>query len=299
MTRGEWTPKQTARLADVQEILTALRDFWPMTLRAIYYQLVKSGNVRNVRAEYSKLSRLLRDARLDGLLPWDAMEDRTRGLLASGGWCDLSAFIESEKRNFLTGFRRDLLRGQEIRPEIWVEKDALAPICHRAAFPFCVHVVAARGFSSTSFINEARERINRSAANGQLTMILFLTDLDPSGLAMLPAVVNTFERMGVNGHVEAERVALTPAQVEAYKLPTNPDALKKTDSRAAKYREQYGELAVELDALPPHDLLALVENSIRGCLDMDLFQAEQAKEESEAAEVEVLRGRLLEMWGAA
>jgi len=50
----------------------------------------------------------------------------------------------------LDDYRRDLLQSQDVAPELWVEKDALSDICHRAAKPFCVPVIVARGFSSIS-----------------------------------------------------------------------------------------------------------------------------------------------------
>jgi hypothetical protein len=90
--------------------------------------------------------------------------------------------------------------------------------------------------------------------------------------------------MDAGEFVIGERCALTLAQVESYNLPRNPDALKETDTRARKYMEQFGDLAVELDALRPDDLQAVVEGCIRARLDLSRSERQN---EIEAAEVEV------------
>ena len=293
--RGGWTKRAEADLSRVEDVLTDLREHWPLTLRQIYYQLVAAGHIENNRNAYSKLSRLLTRARLDGRVSWAAMEDRSRSLLKSGGWSNSQRFSEAETANLLTGYRRDLLQSQEVRPEIWIEKDALSRVCHKAALPYCVPVIVARGFSSVSFLHEARERILYNYESGQRTRILYLGDLDPSGWAMLPAMMETLvDEMELGGAVDCVRCGLTPEQVESYRLPINPDALKDTDSRAAKYREQFGDLAVELDAMRPDDLAALAEESIREHLDMSQFAKEQEIESDEMDRLNGLRRRILD-----
>ncbi len=292
--RGGWTKKADAELARVESILEDLRDYWPLTLRQIYYQLVAAGHLENNRNAYSALSRLLTRARLDGRVSWEAMEDRSRSLLRSGGWPGSEDFIFSETESLFRGYRRDLLQSQETLPEVWIEKDALSRVCHRAALPYCVPVIVARGFSSVSFLHEARMRILQNREDGKRTRILYLGDLDPSGWAMLPAMMETLvEEMGLGGAVDSVRCGLTPAQVEAYSLPINPDALKDTDSRAAKYRDMFGGLAVELDAMRPDDLSALVESAIRENLDLSQFEQERTAEAVDLVRIQELRGRVM------
>jgi hypothetical protein len=203
-SRGAWSQRAKVQLAKIGAVIDGLRDYWPLTLRQVYYQLVAAGMIMNCRNAYGMLSRTLAKAHLDGLVPWEALEDRSRSLLNSGGWCDRNAFVDSESSDFLIGYRRDLLQGQRQRPEIWIEKDALSRVCHRVAMPYCVPVIVARGFSSVSFLNEARDRINQTAEAGQLTKILYFGDLDPSGWAMLPAMQETLvNEMGCDGLVHS------------------------------------------------------------------------------------------------
>jgi hypothetical protein len=292
--RGAWTPAKRAFLSRVVEVLDGLRDYWPLTLRQVYYQLVAAGDIENRRTAYQKLSRVLVQARLDGHVPWDAIEDRARSILASAGWDDAAEFVRDQTEDYLSGYRRDLLRAQDHALEVWVEKDALSHVCHRAAFPYCVPVVVARGFSSVSYLHDAAQRIRRNAGRGKGTVILYFGDLDPSGYEMLPAMLFTLEdEMGLGSLVDGVRCALTPEQVAGHELPTNPDALKHTDTRAKKYIERFGNLAVELDALRPDVLEELVRDAIERWVDEALLEAERQAEAAERTRLESLRGKVV------
>jgi len=292
--RGAWTKGKRAFLARVEVVLDNLKDYWPLTLRQVYYQLVAAGDIENRRAAYQKLSRVLVQARLDGHMPWEAIEDRTRSVLDSAGWDDAARFVADQTDDYLAGYRRDLLQSQDEVPEVWVEKDALSHVCHRAAFPYCVPVIVARGFSSVSYLHDAAQRIRRNARQDRGTVILYFGDLDPSGYEMLPAMMFTLEdEMGLQGWVEGVRCALSPEQVEQHDLPTNPDALKLTDSRARKYIDRFGNLAVELDALRPDVLESLVRGSIESRLYLDRLQAEQETEAVERDRLAHLREKVV------
>ena len=298
--RGGWQKGTFEFLRQVQQILEGLRDYWPLTLRQVYYQLVAALVIENSRSAYQKLSRTLTKARLDGQVPWDALEDRSRDVLNSAGWGDRFQFIGAHLDNFLSNYRRDLLQSQAVVPEVWIEKDALCRVCHRAAYPYCVPVIVAKGFSSVSYVNECRKRVEYNAEAGKRTLILYFGDLDPSGWAMLPTMLETLqEEMGLRGCVEGQRVALTPEQVFTYNLPQSIDAMKDADTRTPKYKAMlcsmgYPEtLAVELDALPPATLEALVREAIEQNLDLSKFAAEQQQEEAERIALNELRAEVV------
>ena len=298
--RGGWQKGTLEFLRQVQQILEGLRDYWPLTLRQVYYQLVAALIIENSRSAYQKLSRTLTKARLDGQVPWDALEDRSRDVLNSAGWGDRFQFIGAHLDNFLSNYRRDLLQSQAVVPEVWIEKDALSRVCHRAAYTYCVPVIVAKGFSSVSYVNECRKRVENNTEAGQRTKILYFGDLDPSGWAMLPAMLETLQgEMGLGDSVEGIRCALTPDQVDAYSLPRNPEAMKDTDTRTPKFkamlrREGYPDtLAVELDALPPATLEALVREAVEQNLDLSRFAAEQQREEAERIALNELRAEVV------
>jgi hypothetical protein len=216
--------------------------------------------------------------------------------MASAGWAGLDEFVADEREKFLAGYRRDLLAGQECALELWIEKDALSRICHDVAIEYCVPVVVARGFSSVSFLHECRQRVVRAVAGEgkEGLRILYFGDLDPSGWAMLPAMLHTLtEEMGLRDVVDGVRVALTPEQVEEHGLPHSVEAMKETDTRTPAYREWLRSeghpdtLAVELDALSPEVLQGLVRGAIETSLDMGKVEAERA---IEATELETIGG---------
>jgi len=286
--RCGWAKNSLAYLEPVQIILNDLRQYWPLTLRQVYYQLVAALVIENADREYRKLSRMLTKARLDGLVEWDALEDRSRFTLQSAGYWNKSTFIESELSAFLSGYRRDLLQSQPIALEVWIEKDALSRVCHQVAFDYCVPVVVARGFSSVSYVHECRKRVEENAKAEKQTVILYFGDLDPSGWEMLPSMLETLQsEMNLGDLIQGKRCALTPEQVEQYGLPQSIDAMKDDDSRTPKFKamlknEGYPDtLAVELDALPPATLESLVRSSIEGNLDLSNFNQERQQQEAE------------------
>ena len=225
-----WRKKTTELFDHVQQVFTELADYRPLTLRQVFYQLVQALVIENNLHRYKSLSKILSEARTKGLIPWTWMEDRTRGILTYPCFTDKSLFLNNELEYFLIGYQRDLLQGQATRPEIWVEKDALAHIAYRVASTYTVPVAPARGFSSTSYLHEFRERVWTHAEQDQRTIILYFGDLDPSGWTMLPSMIRKLEaEFQLNGIIESERIALTPDQVSRYDLPTDPVAMKEKD----------------------------------------------------------------------
>jgi hypothetical protein len=71
------------------------------------------------------------------------------------------------------------------------------------------------------------------------------------------------------------RVAVTEAQIAAWDLPTRPT--KQTDSRA----KGFGDISVELDAIEPNLLRAIVQDAIEGHLPQHQFEILKAAEQSE------------------
>ena len=73
---------------------------------------------------------------------------------------------------------------------------------------------------------------------------------------------------------------------------TAPRLGKASDSRAAGFLERHGELVqVELEALDPNDLHALLEQHIAPLLDRDLIAEQRQRQRAEAAELRALADR--------
>ena len=160
MARQEWswTPHQLDKLNKVQNIISELQDYVPLTLRQIYYQMVSKGYIGNKKSQYDMLSGLLKWARIDGYVDWDNIEDRVRAFHYLQGFSGKKHYINHELHYFLNDYTRDLLQTQDKYIEIWVEKDALSSIFTRVAKQYTASVVTCRGYSSVSFLHDFQER---------------------------------------------------------------------------------------------------------------------------------------------
>lgn len=130
----------------------------------------------------------------------------------------------------------------------------------------------ARGYASLSFLHSAAESINDLDVPAYL---YHLGDFDPSGVKAGEKIEETLCKLAPDAEIYFERIAVTPAQIAAWDLPTRPT--KKTDSRARKF----GDKSVELDAIDPDRLRALVRDAIDQHLPAEQFDVLKAAEQSE------------------
>jgi hypothetical protein len=258
--------------------MTDLNDYWPLTLRQVFYQLVSRLTIPNTQNQYKALSAALSRARKEGQVPWEAIEDRTRPLYGSTGWGSAASFLRHNLEALPDFYQRNLMWDQDSYIELFVEKQALITPFERAAGQYHLLVNMGRGYSSTTVIKEMADRLDTATDGGYLPIILAFSDLDPSGIDLVDNLSRQF--LDFDLEPEVERIALTWEQVQEYDLPHDPDALKMTDARAKGFIEEYGEYAVELDALSPATLEQLVREAVESRLDLDSFE-EQIKIEAE------------------
>lgn len=249
-----------------------------LTLRQLYYQFVSRDLIPNKQSEYKRLGSVLNDARLAGLVDWDAIEDRTRNLEAPAWWDTPNVLLDTAARQF----RTDLWRTQDYRVEVWLEKEALVgviePVCERWRLPY----FACRGYSSQSEQWRAGKRFAGHIAAGQDVVVLHLGDHDPSGIDMTrdnDDRLRMFAAADDPSNLEIRRIALNMDQVRRYNPPPNP--AKVTDSRYDGYRRNYGDESWELDALSPTVIDRLITGEIEGIVSMPEWNA--LLEEEDAA----------------
>ena len=265
-----------------------------LTLRQLYYQLVSRGVIPNKQTEYDKLGSILNDARLAGLVDWNAIEDRTRNVEINSHWGEPEQIINSAAESY----RNDLWITQGTRAEVWVEKDALEGVIESACRPWDVPFFSCRGYTSQTAMWEAGMRIKRYVRNGQAVVIFHLGDHDPSGIDMTRDIRDRLE-LFVGRAVQVNRIALTMEQVEQYNPPPNP--AKQTDSRFQSYVDAYGDESWELDALEPSVLVRLIRDNVREIIDRDAWQEAVQEQEQDRAELRAIAGsyqRAVESVGA-
>jgi len=244
-----------------------------LTVRQIYYRLVSPPYqlFENTARNYKGLVSILVRARENGDVDWRRIEDRARTLLNG----ESSVFDSPE--DYINWLFRSITEKYYDRSlwndacvEVWVEKDALASLVQDAASSWRVSVFPSRGYSSLTKVMEALERFPK----GKKTVVLHLTDHDPSGLDMTRDLTERFERYAhltdFYGEIHIKRIALTMNQVRRLHLPPNPT--KRADARAPAYVARYGDMCWELDALPPDELQRIVNEAISGEVDIESWK---------------------------
>lgn len=263
-----------------------------LTLRQLYYQFVARGLIPNKQSEYNRLGAIVNDGRLAGLIDWDAIEDRTRELEENTHWGSPEDILDSCAKQF----RFDLWADQKLRPEVWIEKEALVGVVEPTCRDLDIAWFACRGYSSQSEQWRAGKRIRKNALNnGQATVILHFGDHDPSGIDMTrdnDDRLRMFANRGLSkgSLVTVKRIALNMDQVQQYNPPPNP--AKTTDSRFAGYLAEYGDESWELDALEPSVIDRLIRDEVEPLIDQDKMQAAKDRQEDVRAKL----SKLAEDW---
>lgn len=243
-----------------------------MTLRQLYYQFVARGMLENKVNEYKRLGDILNNARQSGDFDWSLMEDRTRNVQHPNAWGSPQEILNAVADQY----QENPWLEQDWAPEVWVEKDALIgviePVCERMRVPY----FACRGNVSQSESYAAGKRLLKAHRNGRTPIIFHLGDHDPNGLDMTR---DNRDRLSMFSglDVEVRRLALNMDQVELYNPPPNP--AKETDSRYARYVEEYGDESWELDALSPEIIDGLIQDALDGILDHDAWASSMRDEE--------------------
>jgi len=243
---------------------------YDLTLRQLYYQFVARDIIPNAQKEYKRLGSIVNDARLAGMLPWDAIVDRTRQVRMNSHWQLPSDIIQSAAESF----RIDLRADQPNYVEVWVEKEALAGIVGNASEELDVPYFSCRGYVSASAMWRASHRFLKARRDGKGLYILHLGDHDPSGIDMTRDIQDRLRMFQVD--VRVLRIALNIHQVDEYNPPPNPTKL--TDSRSGDYIAEYGMESWELDALDPSILDDLIRSYVDDLTDADRLFAAQVRQ---------------------
>lgn len=267
-------------LALIQKVNRVVSDYhaqgYDLTLRQVYYQMVARDIIPNNQRSYKNLGSLINDARLAGLIDWNAIEDRTRNLRRNSHWADPGEIVSSAAYSY----HLDHWEDQQNYVEVWVEKDALIGVVGQICERLDVSHFSCRGYVSQSEMWGAANRLKRRYDAGQNVVLLHLGDHDPSGKDMSRDIVERLELFGVED-VIFRRLALNMDQIEEYGPPPNP--AKLTDSRATGYIREFGRESWELDALEPQVISDLIQEHVESFRDDRAYSAVVAREEREKA----------------
>lgn len=266
-----------------------------LTLRQLYYQLVSRDVIPNQTKEYSKLSTLLKEGRMGGIVDWDAIEDRLR-IPSKPSSFDSPLDILNAAIN---QYQKPRMKGQPVYIEVWVEKDALSGVLKRVTERFHIPIMVNRGYSSASAMFDAYNRFDDAWRENQSIRILYLGDYDPSGIDMIRDIKDRIVEFFCGAEdctaddlidqgidFEIIPVALTRAQINQYNPPPNP--AKRTDPRAKDFITNHGTTSWEVDALRPEVLNRILTDAINKHIDRDIYSDIVAEEKKDIKKLKEL-----------
>jgi hypothetical protein len=158
------------------------------------------------------------------------------------------------------------------------EKKALIGIFKKVCRTWDIALGACKGYPSLTFLYELHNRFDEAIEEGKRPIILYFGDYDPSGEDIPRSIKDNLDWFGIE--VEIRRIALMEHQVSEWKLPSAPIKSRHQiiDERTGKLKwmgdtrsiawEGIGQ--VELDAVPPEEIINLCENAIKDIFDEDL-----------------------------
>lgn len=152
----------------------------------------------------------------------------------------------------------------------------------RVASDYSIPVYSAGGFAS---LTATRMIADRALDSHVPTLLLHVGDFDPSGESIFASItedaaafVRTDAVIPVQQRLDAQRVALTAAQVQEFDLPTAP-------AKDSSHARGWAGGTCQLEALPPDVLAGIVRDAIEDRLDLDRYHREVDQEREDRAEL--------------
>jgi hypothetical protein len=275
-------------------IINARKEFWALSVRQIHYALLNDPPLKNTRnakskyrndqKSYKDLVNLMTRARLEGLVPWNAIADTTRPVSTWNVHADPRSFIQDELGDFLKGYFRDLMVSQPNHIEIVCEKNTIEPIIRSVAMDYTITVISGRGFCSLDPRRKMAERFKKSGKEKLIE--LFISDFDPDGLVIAESFARSMrDDFGIEDLVPV-RVGLTKEQILAMDNPPTALPSKETSPNYKRFVAEHGKDCWELQAIPPKDLQQILRDAIDSVIDIEAFNAELDAEREDAVFLE-------------
>jgi hypothetical protein len=178
-------------------------------------------------------------------------------------------------------YNEDRWLGQSYFPILIVEKDTLEPVCKPIAQSWQMPFASSRGYGSLTLQHDVAELLlHRLARTGQRVVVLFVSDLDPSGLDLQRPWEEALRDFGVHDILARfVRTGLTREQVRAIRNARLRQGIevKESDSRATRYIAQYGNRCWEADILPAATIEQAIDAEIGSWLDHDVWNHRDAE----------------------
>jgi hypothetical protein len=245
-----------------------------LTVRQMYYRLVAAGVIVNSQSSYKRVGAVLVDARKDGDIDYEDIEDRTREVHitenqdyeAPAGY--MNGYVDYIKE-LDTHYRIPTWWGQKKKVVVMLEKQALSSLFESITDKYAVDLVVCRGYPSLTLMYDMAERFKDNDDTIEEIQILYYGDFDPSGMDIERHVDDTLTN-DFDVDFAIDRVAINKAQIALYNIIPAP--AKATDSRTAGFvRDEGVSWQVELDAIDPPVLQKMIEEQIKAQIDWTIY----------------------------
>jgi hypothetical protein len=306
MTKKNFVFEQTTTQMDA--LKTFLRPSRPISKRAAMYRLLsmallistKDFHAFNRKLNLALANPIIKDSEnfsdecfLDNRrtvhTPWNF-----ENILEFKEWC-------------ATQYHRNLWQTQPKRVEVWLEKDTIAALVNETTSEMDVTLRVSAGSFSRTFLYIAAKEISSTLVP---YFILYCGDFDPSGIFRIeqPAkrdfegfLVSEFgwTQQKIDRLIHWKRVGVTEAEYwsmpEKARIPLKEDKVDdegtkiKGDSIANRFKEQYADYGVEVEALEVIDeggLASRLRKVIVDHIDQDLWNKQKRIEKREREEFE-------------
>jgi len=270
------TRRTREQMEELNSLLIALvAKAAPATVRQVFYLATTQALDKTERC-YKRVCERLKWLRLEGRILWSQITDMTRWTRKPLTFNNLQSAVEHTRMTY----RRAVWHGLNRRVFIVLEKDTLAGVVGQVTDEYDVALLVTRGFSSLTFERSVAEDVNRYAEAGITTYVYALGDWDPSGLKAHATFKERLQEWCQEDNEQFygfrfSRLAVTPEQIREWGLPSRPT---KPSTHAGDWE---GGDSVELDAVPPDTLRALVRRVIEHHLPPGHLHALQAAEDNE------------------
>lgn len=247
----------------------------------------KAGETRlyeNLKKDYKRLSELLVDARIAGLLHWDLVTDQKNDELLIHVYDRHSAQfrearLESESRfdftmeeaidydemveNITLDISQSNFNNQTHRQILIIEKakakTTIEALCRR----YGTDVIQFGGQHSVTRVHQVCQLAEKE---DKPLRVFYLSDLDIAGYFMPDAFMKRVQDIYPRDDHDLIRVGVSREQVSEFNLPVAFDVnLKKyPQGQIDRFEEETGSLdCIEVDAMPREDLLRIIEDHLK------------------------------------
>ena len=288
------------RLADaaIEAVHAELAQGITPTVRQIHYRLLDAAPVKDTRtgeryrndyASYQSLVSVMARLRVNGELTFDSVIDAGRELFAPITYADAADYVRRSLAEFGSGYRRNYMRAQGSFFAVVVEKEAMGEFFRRHVFGKYpgASVMVCRGFASLSLAYQLFSAF-RDSGKERMTLLAF-SDCDPAGGGIVEDVGQKLIELGLHeDDFTLARCGLTHEQ--ARKIGAKPQPIKAKgkagNTVARKFEKKHGTRDVfELEAIPPCELLKILDAEMSGRMDVDAYNAEVEADERDASAV--------------